>query len=117
MNRAKPNKGEDGRIYADSEGGWYYLVDLLENGNEKRTVSTNALFHAQESAQRYSVGENLWQITLSNVLIIDGRTHQAIALYKKEEGLQEGWTETDPRKAIARQAALREGRSLIEHES
>jgi hypothetical protein len=114
MKSAKPNKGEDGRIYADEDGGWYYLTEILENGDEKRTLSTNALFHAQESATCFSVGKKNWAIETSNILLIDGKTHQAIAFYKQDKGLQAGWEEKNHTRAKSRQAAYKERRSLIE---
>lgn len=115
MKKANPNIGEDRLTYADEDGGWYYLTDILENGNEKRSVSTNALFHAQESATTYSVGKKNWAIETSDVLLIDGKTHRAIAFYAKGKGLQEGWTEENRTKAKRRKKAYKNRVRIIEH--
>lgn len=112
MRKAQPNKGEGGRVYADSDGGWYYIVDLLENGDEKRVLSSNALFHIQDAATRFSTETPGFTNT---VFIVDGRTHAAIALYEKDKGLREDWNGEDPQKAEARRKAYESGQSLISH--
>lgn len=117
MRRAKPNQDADGRVYADSDGKWYYLTEILDNGNEKRFTSSNSLFHVQKSATRFSIGkEGSNAIIPGNILLVDGKTHQAIAFYAKDQGLQEDWEEGDPKGASQRRKlAYDSGKSLIEH--
>lgn len=115
MEKAEPNRGPEGRIYADSDGGWYYLVDILNNGDEKRVLSSNALFHVQEAAARWTSEDATWNTTMRDMLLIDGRTHKAIALYKKNEGLQSNWAGETDGKAVRRKEAYEQGRSLIHH--
>lgn len=116
MKKAQPNKGSDGRIYADPDGKWYYLTEILDDGNEKRITSSNSLFHVQESATRFSLGKKGFKITLGNILLVDGETHRAIAFYAKGKGLQEGWIEEDDAKAARRKEAYK-NRTTIEHPS
>lgn len=117
MEKAKPNVGEDGRMWADPDGGWYYLTEILEDGSEKRITSSNSLFHVQESATRFSVGKpGFSAITLGNILLVDGKTHRAIAFYAKEEGQKKEWREEDKRKASQRKKAWQKGTSKIDHE-
>lgn len=115
MKQAEPNRGPGGRIYADPDGGWYYLVDILDNGNEKRVLSSNALFHVQEAAARWTSKNATWNTVMCDMLLVDGRTHKALALYKKNKGLQEDWEGEDISKAKRRKAAYEQRQSLIQH--
>jgi hypothetical protein len=111
----KADREPDGRLYADSDGCWYYITKILENGNERRLLSSNALSHVQESAQRFSTGAKGWSLDLDSLLIINGKTHTAIAFYARGTGLQDDWREDDQRKAAVRKEAYESGNSLINY--
>lgn len=109
---SEPNADSEGRIYAD-EGTAHYIVIELDDGDERLTTESNAIFMLHRLAESFSTEVPGFMDT---ALIVRADTHEAIFRYEKGKGLQEGWKENDPQKAAARKKAYEAGNNLIIHQ-
>lgn len=109
--RTKPITDEDGRVYAD-EGPSYYLIHILENGDEWRQLTSNASWHINDAAERRSLSD----YKPEDGYVVRADTHEAVYYYKAKEGYQEGWVENNPKQVQRRKEAYEKGESVIKRD-
>jgi hypothetical protein len=106
-NLSEPSADQEGHVYAD-DGPPHYMTTELHDGNERFSTQSNAIFMLHSLAQD-------WSTKGDTVLVVRADTHEAVFRYEAGKGLQEGWKENDPKKAVRRKEARQAGEKIITH--